>query len=226
MTKAETRKRRVTKRRTTKRPKARSTKRPRRRSTTRAKARPTKRAKVKSTKRAKPRTATRPKAGKPSRPRTTAAVRPARVARGAGRARGAAGLGAHVATELRRRGEAAPSPDLVRTIATVGAGYRRGPATDPPWPTALDLDERVAEGLVTLYWVGDRRPGPDRRIERRTAARWVDFNLEQYDLAVGPAVRDTLASLALGAWRPGLDMKTQVKLLVNLVVRWFRDGLG
>lgn len=115
---------------------------------------------------------------------------------------------------------------MVRTIATVGAGYRMGPAADPPWPTALDPDEPVAEGLVDLYWLGGRHPDPDRRIERRTAGKWVDFNLAQYGLdAVSPEGRAALASLALGAWRPGLDEKVRVKILVDFVVRWYRDGL-
>lgn len=179
----------------------------------------------------------KPKSGKKAAGRTTAA-RPGRTrARATGTPKkadsrrklaapgaGAARLVPHVAAALRRRGEASPAAEVVETIAAVGAGYRLGPAADPPFPTGLDIDKLVADGMVEIYWVGHR--SLDRQDQRKTAANWVKINLAQAGPAgVGQAARATLASLGLGAWRPGLDEKTRLKILINLVMGWYRSGL-
>src|SRR5262249_27867268 len=39
----------------------------------------------------------------------------------------------HVEDELRVRGEDPPDPEVVNALATAGAGYRQGPAADPPF---------------------------------------------------------------------------------------------
>ena len=49
------------------------------------------------------------------------------------------------------------------TTAAIAAGYRTGPAADPPFPTAFDADSLVADAFVDFYWTGSHSPGPDRR---------------------------------------------------------------
>ena len=134
-----------------------------------------------------------------------------------------AALARFVEAELRRRGGRSPAPDVVQTIATVAAGYRAGPGANPPWPMAIDLDARVVEGLVDVYWVGDRLPDPERRDVRAGARTWAGYNLTQFGLAGGATVRNTLAAIALGAWQPG-EPKTKVKPLVDLVAGWYKRG--
>jgi len=130
--------------------------------------------------------------------------------------------------ELRRRGEDQPDPGVVQALATAGAGYRKGPGADPPFRFPVDLDERVAEGFVEYYWVGDRSPGPDRKGERQTDARqWIRFNLEQ----IGPADATatavaTLAAVALGVWKPNEDLLAQLKVYADFLAGWYRAGLG
>jgi hypothetical protein len=167
--------------------------------------------------------------------RATATGRPKRAAPAAARARrvlarGVAALDAaallrRVEAELRRRGDGSPAAAVIRTIAAVAAGYRGGPGANPPWPVAIDLDLRVVEGLVEVYWVGDRLPDPERRDVRGQARTWAGYDLAQFNLAGGATARNTLAAIALGAWRPG-EPKTKVKPLVNLVAEWYRAGLS
>jgi hypothetical protein len=131
----------------------------------------------------------------------------------------------HVEDELRRRGEEAPDPEVVNALATAGAGYREGPAADPPFDIPVDLDARVAEGFVERYWVGEHSPGPDRRDHEMPARQTIRFNLDQ----VGPpgvsaGTVDTLAAVALGTWRPGLDPLAQLNVYANLVAGWYRAG--
>lgn len=80
------------------------------------------------------------------------------------------------------------------------------------------LDERVVEGLVDAYRVGDRRSDPDRR----DARTWAGFDLALYRLDSTATTRNTLAAIALGAWRPG---EAKAKALVSLVAGWYRAGL-
>jgi len=72
-------------------------------------------------------------------PRVSARPAVAEAAAGAGLKR----LIPLVSTELTRRGLNRPDPEVVRTIAAVSAGYRTGPASDPPFPTAGDIDKPV-----------------------------------------------------------------------------------
>jgi hypothetical protein len=132
----------------------------------------------------------------------------------------------HIEDELRRRGEDAPDPEVVRALATAGAGYRQGPAADPPFDIPVDLDERVAEGFVERYWVGEHSPGPDRKGERETTARhWVRFNLDQVGAAgVSSATVAALAAVALGAWQPNLEPLEKLNVYADLVAGWYRAG--
>jgi hypothetical protein len=131
----------------------------------------------------------------------------------------------HVEDELRRRGDDPPDPEVVNALATAGAGYREGPAVDPPFDIPVDIDARVAEGFVERYWVAEHSPGPDRRDHEMAARETVRSNLDQ----VGPAgvsttAIDTLAAVALGTWRPGLDPLPQLNIYANLVAGWYRAG--
>jgi hypothetical protein len=136
-------------------------------------------------------------------------------------------LAAHVATALRSAGYDPPDPRVVDTIAAVGAGYRKGPAPDPPFPIAIDLDAEVANELVDRFAQGDRSPLLDRTIHRPTVRATVDYNLEQLGLPrVGEVVRATLTSLCLGSWDPATDEVARRNALAGFFVRWYRDGLA
>jgi hypothetical protein len=133
-------------------------------------------------------------------------------------------LGVLVEDELRRRGDDTPDAAVVHALATAAAGYREGPAADPPFDVPVDIDERVAEGFVERYWVGDRSPGPDRAGEREmTARQWVRFNLDQAGPAgTSDATVAALAAVALGAWRPNLDPLARLNVYADLVAGWYR----
>jgi hypothetical protein len=133
-----------------------------------------------------------------------------------------------VEDELGKRGEDQPDPEVERALATVGAGYRMGPGADPPFRIPVDVDERVAEGFVEYYWVGDRSPGPDRKGERQSDARqWIRFNLEQIGPADAPPTAiATLAAVALGVWKPNEDPLAQLKVYADSVAGWYRAGLS
>jgi hypothetical protein len=168
--------------------------------------------------------------------RTKRAVRPAATARPrvAERAlrRGLAARGAwerlapRVAAQLEARGWSGPDPEVVATIAAVAGGYRLGPAADPGFPIFIDADAAAADGFVDLFWTGSRSPGPDRRSRLRTVRATVEANLAQLGLGrVADGVRDTLAWLALGIWRPGLDEIARLHALAGFLVPWYRAGL-
>jgi hypothetical protein len=113
----------------------------------------------------------------------------------------------------------------VNELATAGAGYREGPAADPPFHIPVDLDARVAEGFVERYWVGEHSPGPERRDRKMNARAMIQSNFDQ----IGPpgvprAAVDTLAAVALGVWRPGLEPLAQLHVYANLVAGWYRAG--
>src|SRR5262245_60461589 len=133
-----------------------------------------------------------------------------------------------VEDELSRRGEDPPDPEVVSALATAGSGYRKGPGADPPFGIPVDIDERVAEGFVEYYWIGDRSPGPDRKAERETDARqWIRFNLEQLGPAdATPTAIATLAAVALGVWQPNEDLLAQLKIYADAVAGWYRARLS
>jgi hypothetical protein len=131
-----------------------------------------------------------------------------------------------VAAQLITRGLDTPDPDVVGAIAAVSAGYRQGPAADPPFPTAVDADDMVADSFVDLYWTGSRSPGPDRRSRLPIVRQTVNFGLEQMGLSARDAARDTIAWIILGVWRPGLDEIAKLNGLAVSVVPWYRAGLA
>jgi hypothetical protein len=133
-----------------------------------------------------------------------------------------------VEDELRRRGEDPPDPEVVNALATAGSGYRKGPGTDPPFRIPVDIDERVAEGFVERYWVGDRSGDPDLEGERRATARqWVRFNLDQAGRAgATPTVIATLAGVALGTWKPNQDPLALLNVYADAVAGYYRAGLS
>jgi hypothetical protein len=138
---------------------------------------------------------------------------------------GGARLVPHVAAALRGRGYDAPDDGVVETIATVGAGYRKGPASDPPFRIATEADPEVARELVNRFVEGDRPSTLDLSVHRATTRATVDFTLEQLGLGDTPEVpRATLTSLALGSWDPAEDEVAKRNALPGFFVRWYRDG--
>ncbi len=135
------------------------------------------------------------------------------------------GMAGHVKRELTlRRVEA--SPDVVATVVAVGRGYRKGPASDPGFlPVTLDVDELVAIGLAEHLRDGVRPAELDREAHRTTVRATVNINLDQLDIDANATARDTLASLALGSWRPGLDTHARRNALAGFLVAWYRAGL-
>jgi hypothetical protein len=183
---------------------------------------------------------TRPKAAKRRKPtvrgRRIAGARPARVERprAAAATRGAfpaaapppSHLADLIAAALVREG-ASPSPDVVETIAAVGAGYRKGPAADSPFGPSMDIDAEVAPELVHRFVAGDDGAILDRRMHRPQVRATVDMNLAQLGLGTtGETARATLTSLTLGSWDPGTDEVARRDALAGFIVRWYRDGLG
>lgn len=135
-------------------------------------------------------------------------------------------LAPRVAGQLEARGWSSPDPAVVEATAAVAAGYRKGPAADPPFPTAFDADTAVADAFVDFYWMGSRSPGPDRRSRLPEVRAMVDANLTQLGPGQTPATaRDTIAWIALGVWRPGLEEITRLHALPGFVVPWYRAGL-
>jgi hypothetical protein len=140
---------------------------------------------------------------------------------------GAARLVPHVAAALRGRGYDTPDAAIVETIATVGAGYRKGPASDPPFRIAVDADSEVARELVNRFVEGDRPSTLDLSVHRSTTRATVDFTLEQLDLGeTGAIPRATLTSLSLGSWDPARDEVAKRNAIPGFIVRWYRDGRG
>jgi hypothetical protein len=165
--------------------------------------------------------------------RTKRAVRPAAAARPLAaeealpRARAWERLAPRVAGQLEARGWGSPDPEAVTAIAAVAAGYRQGPAADPPFPTAFDADATVADQFVEFFWTGSRSPGPDRRSRLPQVRVVVDSSLVQLGLGQTPAVAcDTIAWIALGVWRPGLEEITRLHALPGFLVPWYRAGLA
>ena len=178
----------------------------------------------------------RAKQRKPAVDRTRRAVRPAAAARPLAAAEPArdlapAGgwerLAPRVAAQLEARGWSNPDPDVVSTIAAIAAGYRMGPAADPPFPTAFDADSLVADAFADFYWTGSRSPGPDRRSGLPEVRAMVDSSIAQLGPAQASATaRETIAWIALGVWRPGLEEITRLHALPAFIVPWYRAGLA
>jgi hypothetical protein len=138
---------------------------------------------------------------------------------------GVARLVPHVAAALRGRGYDAPDVAIVETIAAVGAGYRKGPASDPPFRVAVDADPEVARELVNRYVEGERPATLDLTMHRPTTRATVDFTLEQLGLGdTGETERATLTSLSLGSWDPARDEVARRNAIPGFFVRWYRDG--
>jgi len=129
-----------------------------------------------------------------------------------------------VAAALRREGYE-PDADVVQTLAAVGAGYRKGPASDPPFLSAIDIDAEFAPELVQRYATGDRATLLDLRVHRPQVRATVDFNLDQLDLgSTGEVARETLTSLCLGSWDPTADEVAERQAIAGPVVSWYRAG--
>jgi hypothetical protein len=180
---------------------------------------------------------TEAKQRKPAVDRTRRALRPAAAARPLAAAaapardlRPAGGwerLAPRVAAQLEERGWSNPDLEVVSTIAAIAAGYRMGPAADPPFPTAVDSDSLVADGFVDFYWTGSRSPGPDRRSRLPEVRAMVDASIAQLGPAQASATaRDTIAWIALGVWRPGFEEITRLHALPGFIVPWYRAGLA
>jgi hypothetical protein len=134
-------------------------------------------------------------------------------------------MAGHVRRELTLR-QVVASPDVVATIVAVGLGYRKGPASDPGFlPVTLDVDELVAIGLAERLREGVRPAELDREAHRTTVRATVNINLDQLGIDANATVRDTLTSLALGSWRPGLDEHARRNALAGFLVAWYRAGL-
>jgi hypothetical protein len=134
-------------------------------------------------------------------------------------------IGRYIAKALRGRG-LDNSPEVVATLAAVGNGYRKGPASDPEFlSVSINIDEQVAEALVDRYAEGVPPSGIDRETHRSTVRSTVDVSLAQLgvDDATGVA-RQTLTSLALGSWRPGFDEHARRNALAGFLVSWYRAG--
>ena len=166
----------------------------------------------------KPAARRRPMRARSAAPRTRAASATGREPR--------TGLAADVMAALRGRGHE-PGPDVVETIATVCAGYRKGPATDSPLGIPFDADVEVAREFVDRFLNGAPPAVLDREMHRHTVRSTVDGDLEQFDVAgVGESARETLTSLCLGAWNPDADEHAKLNAIAGFVVRWYRDGLA
>jgi hypothetical protein len=127
---------------------------------------------------------------------------------------------------LRGRGHQ-PGPDVVETIATVCAGYRKGPAADSPLDIPFDADVEVAREFVDRYVKGVPPAVLDREMHRHTVRSTVDGDIEQFGVTgAGETALETLTSLCLGAWDPAADENAKRNAIAGFVVRWYRDGLA
>jgi hypothetical protein len=127
---------------------------------------------------------------------------------------------------LRGRGHE-PGADVVETIATVCAGYRKGPATDSPLGIPFDADAAVAREFVDRFLKGVPPAVLDRQMHRNTVRSTVDGDLAQFKVVgVGESARETLTSLCLGAWDPAADEHAKRNAIAGFVVRWYREGLA
>ena len=210
----------------TRRSTAKKAKRPKKAKAKRRVARPKKRAAA-AKKRTRPKRAAAPQR-RATRTRSRA-TRPARVARVKSVAVEAVaaetGLAADVTATLHGRGDAFPDPDVVEAIATVCAGYRKGPGSDSPLGIPFDADREVAREFVDRFLKGAPRAMPDREMHRGTVRATVDGNLEQAGLTdVGEMARATLTSLCLGAWEPGFDEHARRNAIAGFMVRWYEAG--
>ena len=214
-------------------------------SRTKSRAKPrtksTKRTRVKARTKAARRTrpaspARKPKPRKPRVDRTKRALRAASAARprpaeeALPRALAVPGpwerLAPRVAAQLEARGWSSPDPAVVEAIAAVAAGYRKGPAADPPFPSPFDADDVVADAFVDFYWMGSRDPAPDRRERLPEVRAMVQANLALLGLGQTSATaRDTIAWIVHGVWRPGFDEIARLHALPGYLVPRYRDGL-
>jgi len=135
-------------------------------------------------------------------------------------------LAPRVAAQLEARGWSGPDPAVVEAIAAVAAGYRKGPAADPPFPSPFDADDVVADAFVDFYWTGSRDPAPDRRERLPEVRAMVQANLALLGLGQTAATaRDAIAWITLGIWRPGFEEITRLHALPSYLVPRYRDGL-
>jgi len=184
-------------------------------------AKPVKRART-----AKGRKAVRPRkrAKPPAAARARSALRRApRRAAAAGPPAGG-GMAADVAAALTARGYDPLDPGVVDAITAVGAGYRKGPASDPPFGFPGNVDVLVAREFVDRYVDGDHAV-LDRAVHRPTVRATVDFNLTQLSRNdLGETGRATLTSICLGAWDPAADENAKRNAIASFVVRWYCEG--
>lgn len=133
---------------------------------------------------------------------------------------------ADVAAALRLR-HLDDAPAVVATIATVGRGYRQGPASIPKFLSlAFDADQAVAEALVERFADGTRPAGIDRESHRHVARGTIDMTLLQLGIEADADARTTLTSLALGTWDPDADEKAKLSAIGGFLVAFFKAGLG
>jgi hypothetical protein len=135
------------------------------------------------------------------------------------------GLAADVMAALRGRGHE-PGAEVVESIATVCAGYRKGPATDSPLGIPFDADVEVAREFADRFLKGVPPAVLDREMHRHTVRSTVEGDLARFEvIGVGESARETLTSLCLGAWDPATDENAKRNAIAGFVVRWYREGL-
>ncbi|HEV7734540.1 MAG TPA: hypothetical protein VGR62_20370 [Candidatus Binatia bacterium] len=116
---------------------------------------------------------------------------------------------------------------VVETLAAVGRGYRKGPASIPKFlHLAFDADQAVAEALVERFADGTRPAGIDRDPHRHVARATVDMNLLQLAVEADADARTTLTSLVLGTWDPDADEKAKLNAIGSFIIPLFKAGKG
>lgn len=134
-------------------------------------------------------------------------------------------IAADVAAALRLR-HLDDAPPVVATIATVGRGYRKGPASIPKFlHLRFDADKAVAEALVERFADGTRPAGIDRESHRHIARGTVDMTLLQLAVDADDDARTTLTSLVLGTWDPDADEKAKLSGIGGFLVAFYKAGL-